>query len=192
MSRLSSAGHSTPSVSSSSSSSSTRWRHHFRVPERDVVLTITATLAMRPVGSPAHRHDGRPRPGAARLMANVIFSRPSSQLMRLRAQATRCSSYCGTPYGIGMGGECGVRRVISPWSMLQDAGAACSRGSCRVGCLQPAASPADLVRRAAGVAQLGMACHVLGVRTSGAAGSLHSDEGPGVGGMEAAPRCTHD
>ena len=33
---------------------------HFHVPKRDIVLTITATLAMRPVGALIFRHDGRP------------------------------------------------------------------------------------------------------------------------------------
>ncbi len=46
---------------------------HFHVPKRDIVLTITATLAMRPVGAllfgmMADRY-GRRRP----LMANVLF-----------------------------------------------------------------------------------------------------------------------
>src|SRR4051812_2946931 len=46
---------------------------HFRVPKRDIVLSVTATLAMRPVGAlifgaMADRY-GRRRP----LMANVVF-----------------------------------------------------------------------------------------------------------------------
>jgi SHS family lactate transporter-like MFS transporter len=80
---------------------------HFRVPKKDIIWTLTATLAFRPIGAVifgllADRY-GRRRP----LMANVIyfsiiellsgFSQTYTQFLILRAL-----------FGIGMGGEWGV------------------------------------------------------------------------------------
>ena len=79
----------------------------FHVTKADLVLTITATLAMRPVGAVifgllADRY-GRRRP----LMANVIFF---SVIELLCGFAPNYTTFLilRTIYGIGMGGEWGV------------------------------------------------------------------------------------
>lgn len=79
----------------------------FSVTKADIVLTITATLAMRPVGAIvfgllADRY-GRRRP----LMANVIFF---SVIELLCGFAPNYTTFLilRTIYGIGMGGEWGV------------------------------------------------------------------------------------
>ena len=80
---------------------------HFRVPKRDIVLTITATLAMRPVGAllfgmMADRY-GRRRP----LMANVIFFATIEFLCGFAPNYT-VFLVLRMLFGIGMGGEWGV------------------------------------------------------------------------------------
>lgn len=81
--------------------------HQFGVKKSDIVFTLTATLAMRPVGAVifgllADRY-GRRRP----LMANVIFF---SLIELLCGFAPNYSVFLvlRTLYGIGMGGEWGV------------------------------------------------------------------------------------
>jgi SHS family lactate transporter-like MFS transporter len=80
---------------------------HFHVPKRDVVLSITATLAMRPLGAllfgmMADRY-GRRRP----LMANVLFF---STIELLCGFAPNFTAFfiLRMLFGIGMGGEWGV------------------------------------------------------------------------------------
>jgi len=80
---------------------------HFHVPKRDIVLTITATLAMRPVGAllfgmMADRY-GRRRP----LMANVIFF---AAIEFLCGFSPNYATFfvLRMLFGIGMGGEWGV------------------------------------------------------------------------------------
>jgi SHS family lactate transporter-like MFS transporter len=80
---------------------------HFRVPKSDIILTMTATLAMRPVGALlfgllADRY-GRRVP----LMANVIFF---STVEVLCGFAPNFTSFLvlRALFGIGMGGEWGV------------------------------------------------------------------------------------
>jgi len=80
---------------------------HFHVPKRDIVLTITATLAMRPVGAlifgmMADRY-GRRRP----LMANVIFF-SAIELACGFAPNYTVFFILRALFGIGMGGEWGV------------------------------------------------------------------------------------
>ena len=80
---------------------------HFRVPKRDIVLTITATLAMRPVGAllfgmMADRY-GRRRP----LMANVLFFSAIELLCGFAPNYT-VFFILRMLFGIGMGGEWGV------------------------------------------------------------------------------------
>jgi MFS transporter, SHS family, lactate transporter len=80
---------------------------HFRVPKRDIVLTITATLAMRPVGAllfgmMADRY-GRRRP----LMANVLFFATIEFLCGFAPNYT-VFFILRMLFGIGMGGEWGV------------------------------------------------------------------------------------
>jgi MFS family permease len=104
---------------------------HFRVPKRDIVLTITATLAMRPVGAllfgmMADRY-GRRRP----LMANVLFF-STIELLCGFAPSYTVFFILRMLFGIGMGAS-GASARHSPWNMLQCAGAACSRGFCRAG-----------------------------------------------------------
>jgi SHS family lactate transporter-like MFS transporter len=79
----------------------------FRVSKADLVFTITATLAMRPVGAVifgllADRY-GRRRP----LMANVIFFSVIELLCGFAPNYT-VFLVLRTIYGIGMGGEWGV------------------------------------------------------------------------------------
>jgi MFS transporter, SHS family, lactate transporter len=79
----------------------------FRVTKADIVFTITATLAMRPVGAIifgllADRY-GRRRP----LMANVIFFSVVELLCGFAPNYT-VFLILRTIYGIGMGGEWGV------------------------------------------------------------------------------------
>ena len=108
---------------------------HFHVPKRDIVLSVTATLAMRPVGAllfgmMADRY-GRRRP----LMANVCSSRRSSCFAALRP-TTRCSSFCACCLASAWAASgAWVRRW--PWSTRRCAGAACSPEFCR------AATPSD-------------------------------------------------
>ncbi|MGC2111733.1 MAG: MFS transporter [Candidatus Korobacteraceae bacterium] len=80
---------------------------HFRVPKSDIVLTVTATLAMRPIGAllfgmMADRY-GRRRP----LMANVLFF---SAIELLCGFAPNYAAFfvLRMLFGIGMGGEWGV------------------------------------------------------------------------------------
>jgi len=80
---------------------------HFHVPKRDIVLTITATLAMRPVGAllfgmMADRY-GRRRP----LMANVLFFATVEFLCGFAPNYT-VFFILRMLFGIGMGGEWGV------------------------------------------------------------------------------------
>ena len=80
---------------------------HFRVPKRDIVFTITATLAMRPVGAlifgmMADRY-GRRRP----LMANVVFFATVEVLCGFAPNYT-VFLILRALFGIGMGGEWGV------------------------------------------------------------------------------------
>src|SRR5271170_8328427 len=80
---------------------------HFRVPKRDIVLTITATLAMRPVGAllfgmMADRY-GRRRP----LMVNVLFFATIEFLCGFAPNFT-VFLILRMLFGIGMGGEWGV------------------------------------------------------------------------------------
>jgi SHS family lactate transporter-like MFS transporter len=80
---------------------------HFHVPKRDIVLTVTATLAMRPVGAllfgmMADRY-GRRRP----LMANVIFFSAIELLCGFAPNYT-VFFILRMLFGIGMGGEWGV------------------------------------------------------------------------------------
>ncbi len=80
---------------------------HFHVPKRDIVLTITATLAMRPVGAllfgmMADRY-GRRRP----LMVNVLFFAAIEFLCGFAPNYT-VFFILRMLFGIGMGGEWGV------------------------------------------------------------------------------------
>ncbi len=80
---------------------------HFRVPKRDLVLSITATLAMRPVGAlvfgmMADRY-GRRRP----LMVNVLFFATIEFLCGFAPNFT-VFFILRMLFGIGMGGEWGV------------------------------------------------------------------------------------
>ena len=80
---------------------------HFRVPKRDIVLSVTATLAMRPLGAlifgaMADRY-GRRRP----LMANVLFF-SSIELLCGFAPNFTVFFILRMLFGIGMGGEWGV------------------------------------------------------------------------------------
>lgn len=80
---------------------------HFKVPKRDIVWTITATLAMRPVGAllfgmMADRY-GRRRP----LMANVLFFATIEFLCGFAPNYT-VFFILRLLFGIGMGGEWGV------------------------------------------------------------------------------------
>jgi len=80
---------------------------HFQVPKRDIVLTVTATLAMRPVGAllfgmAADRY-GRRRP----LMANVLFFSTIELLCGFAPNYT-VFFVLRMLFGIGMGGEWGV------------------------------------------------------------------------------------
>jgi MFS transporter, SHS family, lactate transporter len=80
---------------------------HFRVPKRDIVLSVTATLAMRPVGAlifgaMADRY-GRRRP----LMANVVFFSIVELLCGFAPNFT-VFFILRMLFGIGMGGEWGV------------------------------------------------------------------------------------
>ena len=80
---------------------------HFRVPKRDIVLSVTATLAMRPVGAllfgmMADRY-GRRRP----LMVNVLFFATIELLCGFAPNYT-VFFILRMLFGIGMGGEWGV------------------------------------------------------------------------------------
>ncbi len=80
---------------------------HFRVPKRDVVFSITATLMMRPIGAllfgmMADRY-GRRRP----LMVNVLFF-SSVELLCGFAPNFTAFFILRMLFGIGMGGEWGV------------------------------------------------------------------------------------
>src|ERR1700757_2999935 len=80
---------------------------HFHVRKADIVLTITATLAMRPVGAllfgmMADRY-GRRRP----LMANVVFF-SAVELLCGFAPSYTVFFILRMLFGIGMGGEWGV------------------------------------------------------------------------------------
>ena len=80
---------------------------HFRVSKAAIIWTITATLAMRPVGALvfgflADRY-GRRRP----LMANVLFF-STIELLCGFAPSYRVFLILRAIYGIGMGGEWGV------------------------------------------------------------------------------------
>ncbi len=80
---------------------------HFHVPKRDIVLSVTATLAMRPLGAllfgmMADRY-GRRRP----LMANVLFF-SSIELLCGFAPNFTVFFILRMLFGIGMGGEWGV------------------------------------------------------------------------------------
>ena len=80
---------------------------HFHVPKRDIVLSVTATLAMRPVGALlfgmlADRY-GRRRP----LMANVLFFSAIELLCGFAPNYT-VFFILRMLFGIGMGGEWGV------------------------------------------------------------------------------------
>ncbi len=80
---------------------------HFHVPKRDIVLSVTATLAMRPVGAllfgmMADRY-GRRRP----LMVNVIFFATIEVLCGFAPNFT-VFLILRMLFGIGMGGEWGV------------------------------------------------------------------------------------
>jgi len=80
---------------------------HFHVPKRDIVLSVTATLAMRPIGAllfgmMADRY-GRRRP----LMANVIFFAAIEFLCGFSPNFT-VFFILRMLFGIGMGGEWGV------------------------------------------------------------------------------------
>ena len=80
---------------------------HFHVPKRDIVLSVTATLAMRPVGAllfgiMADRY-GRRRP----LMANVLFFSTIELLCGFAPNFT-VFFVLRMLFGIGMGGEWGV------------------------------------------------------------------------------------
>src|ERR1700739_2998261 len=80
---------------------------HFHVRKADIVLTVTATLAMRPVGAllfgmMADRY-GRRRP----LMANVLFFATIEFLCGFAPNYT-VFFILRMLFGIGMGGEWGV------------------------------------------------------------------------------------
>ena len=80
---------------------------HFHVPKRDIVLSVTATLAMRPVGAllfgmMADRY-GRRRP----LMVNVLFFSTIELLCGFAPNFT-VFFILRMLFGIGMGGEWGV------------------------------------------------------------------------------------
>ena len=80
---------------------------HFHVPKRDIVLSVTATLAMRPIGAllfgmMADRY-GRRRP----LMVNVIFFATIEVLCGFAPNFT-VFLILRMLFGIGMGGEWGV------------------------------------------------------------------------------------
>ncbi len=80
---------------------------HFHVPKRDIVLSVTATLAMRPIGAlifgvMADRY-GRRRP----LMANVLFFSIIELLCGFAPNFT-VFFILRMLFGIGMGGEWGV------------------------------------------------------------------------------------
>jgi SHS family lactate transporter-like MFS transporter len=80
---------------------------HFNVPKSDIILSVTATLAMRPVGAllfgmMADRY-GRRRP----LMANVLFFSTIELLCGFAPNFT-VFFLLRMLFGIGMGGEWGV------------------------------------------------------------------------------------
>ncbi|HLI62632.1 MAG TPA: MFS transporter, partial [Terriglobales bacterium] len=80
---------------------------HFQVPKRDIVLSVTATLAMRPVGAlifgmMSDRY-GRRRP----LMANVVYFATMEVLCGFAPNFT-VFFVLRMLFGIGMGGEWGV------------------------------------------------------------------------------------
>jgi MFS transporter, SHS family, lactate transporter len=80
---------------------------HFHVPKRDIVLTVTATLAMRPLGAllfgmMADRY-GRRRP----LMINVVYFATVEVLCGFAPNFT-VFFILRMLFGIGMGGEWGV------------------------------------------------------------------------------------
>ena len=80
---------------------------HFQVPKRDIVLSVTATLAMRPIGAllfgmMADRY-GRRRP----LMVNVLFFSAIELLCGFAPNFT-VFFILRMLFGIGMGGEWGV------------------------------------------------------------------------------------
>ena len=80
---------------------------HFHVPKRDIVLSVTATLAMRPVGAllfgmMADRY-GRRRP----LMVNVVYFATVEVLCGFAPNFT-VFFILRMLFGIGMGGEWGV------------------------------------------------------------------------------------
>src|SRR5271169_985307 len=128
---------------------------HFHVPKRDIVLTITATLAMRPVGAllfgmMADRY-GRRRP----LMANVLFFSAVELLCGFAPNYT-VFFILRMLFGIGMGGEWGVgaaRHGARSGALARRAvGNSAERILHRL--------PAGGICRARGAAQLGMARHV--------------------------------
>jgi SHS family lactate transporter-like MFS transporter len=85
---------------------------HFHVPKRDIVLTVTATIAMRPVGAlifgmMADRY-GRRRP----LMVNVLFFSAVELLCGFAPNYT-VFFILRMLFGIGMGGEWGVGASLS-------------------------------------------------------------------------------
>ena len=90
---------------------------HFHVSKAQIVLTVTATLAMRPVGAllfgmMADRY-GRRRP----LMANVIFFSAIELLCGFAPNYT-VFLILRAVYGIGMGGEWGVGASLAMESAL--------------------------------------------------------------------------
>ena len=156
----------------------------FGVPKSKIIITLTATLALRPVGAIifgmlADRY-GRRIP----LMANVIyfsviellsgFSTTFTQFLILRAL-----------FGIGMGGEWGVGASLA----LENAPRKW-RGVLS-GILQSGYSIGYLlaaIASRAGASASRLALDVLARRAARAARALHPHEGSGVGGVEGASR----
>ena len=146
---------------------------HFHVTKSAIVWTMTATLAMRPVGAIvfgllADRY-GRRKP----LMANVVFFSVVELLCGFAPSYT-VFLILRTIYGIGMGGEWGVGASLA----MESAPAKVARN--------PLRNRAERIFHwlfaggrggALRSARLGMARHVLGRRRAGAAGASTSASG---------------
>jgi len=160
---------------------------HFGVSKKAIIFTTTATLALRPVGAfifglLADRY-GRRIP----LMANVIYFSIIELLCGFAPNYT-VFLILRALFGIGMGGEWGVGA-----SLAMEAAPTRWRGILS-GILQSGYSIGYLLAAVATrfrVARMGLAADVLAGRVAGAAGSLHSDQGAGVGGVAASSRRQH-
>ena len=156
---------------------------HFHVAKSAIVWTMTATLAMRPVGAIvfgllADRY-GRRKP----LMANVVFFSVVELLCGFAPSYT-VFLILRTIYGIGMGGEWGVGASLA----MESAPAEVARHFVRHRAKRifhwlPAGGRGGAICSAC----LGLARHVLGRRRARAAGAVHPLPGARVGGMATTP-----